>query len=78
MSPDIKHFDNCLKCAVNSNLPSVKVLGDKYGNAVSLKLIYLSLKLMSSQFLGFKRHSGVIFLCSHLTGTEWKDTFRHH
>jgi len=39
LSPDIKPFDNCLKCAVNSNLPSVKVLGDKYGNAVSLKLI---------------------------------------
>lgn len=32
-------IDNCLKCAVNSNLLSVKVLGDKYGNAVSLKLI---------------------------------------
>lgn len=39
MSLDMKHFDNCLKCAFNSNLPSVKVLGDKYGNAVSLKLI---------------------------------------
>lgn len=69
MSLYTKRLDNCLKCSVNSNLPSVKVLGDKYGNAVSLKLIYLSLKLMSAQFLGFKRHLVFMFISFHTTGT---------
>lgn len=40
MSPDMKLFGYSLKCALNFILSSVKVLGDKYGNAVSLKFIF--------------------------------------
>lgn len=42
----MKLFGYSLKCALNFILSSVKVLGDKYGNAVSLKFIFNTYHLM--------------------------------